>query len=419
MGGMSPRSGAALLERFDGLAAARPLRERLGGLQGIYLVGGAVRDLLLDRRPVDLDLVVDGELAPVIARLGSPDRAHDRFGTCTVVLDGTRCDIARARFETYARPGALPTVSPAGIEVDLRRRDFTVNALALGLTGPRRGELVAAPGALGDLDRRRLRVLHHASFADDPTRLLRLARYAARLRFAIAPGTRELAGEAVQGDALATVSGPRIGAELRLLAAEPDPIKGLMECHDLGLDAAILPGFGLRDPDLAARALTLLPADGDPATVVLAAASAAVPTAELRAALDAFAFPAGERDRILAAAGGAALLAAALGAAGGPAEIALAAARAPVELVALAGAISPRAEAAARRWLTGMRDVALEIDGDDLLAAGVAPGPAIGAGLRGALAAKLDGRVHGAAQELAEALRCARDAGEASSPGRG
>ncbi|HYZ82187.1 MAG TPA: hypothetical protein VE571_13005, partial [Solirubrobacteraceae bacterium] len=183
----------ALLQRFEALPAARPVLQRLSDAEDVYLVGGAVRDLLLDADPLDLDLVVDGELEPVVQRLGTPARVHDRFETRTLRLDGTTFDLARARRERYEHPGALPTVGPAGIEEDLLRRDFTVNALALGLSGARRGRLLEVPHGWADLEGRRLRVLHDASFIDDPTRLLRLTRYAGRLGFSIEEHTRALA----------------------------------------------------------------------------------------------------------------------------------------------------------------------------------------------------------------------------------
>ena len=189
---MSESAANGLLRRFSALPAARPLLERLGGAEGVYLVGGAVRDLLLGVDPLDLDLVVDGELEPVAALLGTPERIHDRFETRTVTIGAFTYDLARARRECYAHPGALPTVGPAGIEEDLERRDFTVNAMALGLAGPRRGHVLDVPHAREDLQAGRLRVLHEGSFIDDPTRLLRLARYAGRLGFAVEDGTRAL-----------------------------------------------------------------------------------------------------------------------------------------------------------------------------------------------------------------------------------
>jgi tRNA nucleotidyltransferase (CCA-adding enzyme) len=401
-----------LLRRFSELPAARPLLARLAEAEGVYLVGGAVRDLLRGAEPLDLDLVIDGELESVAALLGTPDKVHDRFETRTILLDGFTYDLARARRETYAHPGALPTVAPAGIEEDLGRRDFTVNALALGLAGSSRGRLLEAPYGREDVEAHRLRVLHARSFIDDPTRLLRLARYAGRLGFTIEDATERLARAAAGARTPDTVSGPRLGSELRLLAEQGNPVRGFRILGDLGVDEAIAPGLGIRTrhrADLAGQARVLLPADGEPADLVLAVAALDVPGPELPGLLDRLAFPAARRDRIVAAATRADGLARALDAARLPSEIATAVGSAPAELVALAGAL--HAKEPARRWLDDLRHVRLEIDGDDLLAAGLIPGPAVGAGLAAARAAKLDGRADGREAELAAALEGARDRG--------
>lgn len=390
-----------LLDRVRTLPAAGPLLAHLRDDARVHLVGGAVRDLLLGGEPIDLDLVVEGDARAVASALGGELRAFDRFGTATVDLDGFSYDIARARRETYAHPGALPDVEPAPLAEDLLRRDFTVNAIALALSG----KLTAASSALEDLEGRRLRVLHDRSFIDDPTRLMRLARYASRLGFEVEPHTRELADTAVAGGALGTVSGSRLGAELRLLAREPDPVAALRELSDLGLDRAIHPRFGLEDEGLARAALALLPDDGRRDRLALAATVRGVPAAELGALLDSLAFESEDRDAILLAATRADDVAVALAAASVPSEVAAAVAGAPGELVALAGALGPADQA--REWLDSFRHVRLEIDGGDLLAAGVPEGPAIGRGLRAALAAKVDGRASGRDQELAVALTAA------------
>jgi tRNA nucleotidyltransferase (CCA-adding enzyme) len=394
-----------LLEQAIALPAARPLIFRLPHAPKVYLVGGAVRDLLLGGAPIDLDLAVEGDAVALASSLGGEIQVHDRFGTSTVILDGFSYDIARTRRETYAEPGALPDVEPAPLVVDLRRRDFTVNAIALALAGDSAGELAAVPAALEDLDARRLRVLHDRSFIDDPTRLLRLVRYATRLRFEIEAHTRALADAAISAGALRTLSGSRIGAELRLLAREPDPVRALAGLRLLGLDTAIHPGFGLHDEDLARRALALLPDDGRRDRLALAAAARGVPAPELAALLDSYAFEAEDRDAIVLAASRAGQVASALAAAGAPSEIAAAVGGAPPELVALAGALG--AEPPAREWLDRLRHIRLEIDGRDLLTAGVPEGPAIGRGLGAALAAKLDRRASGREQELAEAVHAA------------
>jgi tRNA nucleotidyltransferase (CCA-adding enzyme) len=397
------------LARIRALPAAQPLIERLpDGGPPVYLVGGAVRDVLLGGAPIDLDFVVEGDAAAFASSLGGRLRVHDRFGTSSVLLDGYTYDIARSRRETYARPGALPDVEPASLAEDLLRRDFTVNAIAIGLTGEAAGELDAAPQALEDLEARRLRVLHDRSFIDDPTRMFRLARYAARLGFDVEPHTRELAAAAIREGAVATVSGPRVGAEVRLLAREQDPVKALLALRDLGLDRAVHPGFGLGDEEPAGRALALLPADGRPDRLALALAARGVPAAELPGLLDSLAFEAEDREAIVATATRAEELARALAAAQAPSAIIAMAGGGPLELVALAGALGP--EQQAREWIERLRHVGLSIDGRDLIAAGVPEGPAIGRGLRAALAAKLDGGAPDRDAELREALNAARDA---------
>jgi tRNA nucleotidyltransferase (CCA-adding enzyme) len=398
-----PEQALALIRA---LPAAQPLLARLPDSgPPVNLVGGSVRDLLLGGTPFDLDLVVEGDAAALAASLGGELRLHDRFGTSTVVLDGFAYDIARSRRETYARPGALPDVEPAPLVEDLLRRDFTVNAIAIALTGEAAGELNAAPRALEDLEAGRLRVLHDRSFIDDPTRMFRLARYAARLGFSVEPHTRELSSAAIEAGAVTTVSGPRIGAEVRLLAREADPIRGLLALTDLGLGRALHPGFGLTDEGLARRALALLPADTRPDRLAVALAERGMPAAEVPALLDRLAFEAEDRDVIVATVTRAEETARALEAAHAPSAIAAAVAGAPLELVALAGALGP--EGQARDWLERLRHVRLSIDGRDLIAAGVPEGPAIGRGLRAALAAKLDGGARDREHELAEALDAA------------
>jgi tRNA nucleotidyltransferase (CCA-adding enzyme) len=399
-------SRAELLRRIAELPAGGPLLERLRGVPGVYLVGGAVRDLLMGGAPSDLDLVVEGDAAEVARRIGENVVVHDRFGTSTVLLDGFSYDLARARRERYSHRGALPDVEPARLSEDVTRRDFTVNAIAITVGGPDAGTVTAAPLAIEDLDARQLRVLHERSFVDDPTRLLRLTRYQSRLGFDVEPRTSELAREAVESEALQTVSGPRIGAELRLLAREPDPVAALVTLRELRLDTAIHPDFGLTDAGLARRSLELLPADGRRDLLVLGVAARGVSRRELGPLLDRLSFEAGDREAILAVAAEAGDLARTLTQARRPSEIAAAAAGASPELVALAGALGP--QEAATEWLERLRHSRLEIDGRDLMAAGVPEGPRIGAGLRAAMAAKLDGRAVGGKQELQAALDAVR-----------
>ena len=396
-----------LLARLRARPRTARLLDALAGVEGAHLVGGAVRDVLLGGEAVDLDVVVAGNAAEAARtaaeRLGGRVREHERFGTATVEADDLAFDVARARRERYPAPGALPEVEPASLEEDLLRRDFTVNALAVALGPPAPGTLHAAPKSREDLEARRLRVFHDDSFRDDPTRLLRLVRYATRLRFAIEPHTEKLAREAVAAGAPATVSGGRIGDELRLLLREPDPAATLRLAGELGLDRALHPAFA-PDPEAAEGARALLPSNGRDDLVTLAAAGRGFDGEALAAWLDDLEFPAGDRDVVLAAASGSGPLGRALAAADRPSEIAAAARGHSPEAVALAAAVVPEAVESARRWLDELRHVTLEIDGGDVLAAGIPEGPDVGRALAGALARKLDGEVDGPDRELAAAL---------------
>ena len=365
-----------------------------------YLVGGAVRDLLLGRVPRELDVVVEGDVGALAEALGGEVTAHDRFGTATVAVEGHGTyDLARARRETYAAPGALPDVEPATLREDLARRDVTVNAIALSAAG----ELVAVDGALEDLEAGVLRVLHDRSFVDDPTRLWRVARYAARLRFAVEPHTAALARAAVAGGALATVSGPRVGNEVRLALRERDAHGALAAAHALGLLPAGLDHPGPR----AAVAEALLPPGGRPDLLTLATWATAMEPAALRGWLDDLAFPGEDRVVVLAAASAPARL---IDFPERPSALAAALRGEPVEAVAL-GAAAAGEPAAARRWLDELRTISLDIDGEDLLAAGLTAGPEVGVRLRRALDARLDGAAPDRAAQLACALADAPDLG--------
>jgi tRNA nucleotidyltransferase (CCA-adding enzyme) len=235
-------------------------------------------------------------------------------------------------------------------------------------------------------------VLHDKSFIDDPTRLLRLARYGARLGFSAEPHTAALAVDAVPHVHAVTPS--RIGSELRLLLAEPQPAALLALKDGLGR-AAVHRTFAAR-PDVIARAV------GWP---LVAFASTLSPAPDLAARLDALEFPAGERDAVVAAVERAPALD--LATASSDVELWRRARAERPETVALAGAMDPAAEPAARRWLDELRHRRLEITGDDLVAAGVT-GPPVGRGLEAAMEAALAGTAPDRATQLAAALQAAR-----------
>jgi tRNA nucleotidyltransferase (CCA-adding enzyme) len=207
----------------------------------LYLVGGGLRDLVLERAQVDIDLVGEGamrRLAEAAATaLGGRWLEHRAFGTVTVEGQDFRLDLAMARAERYVRPGALPRVRPASIGEDLARRDFTINAMALALCGRQRGQLLDPFDGRGDIARGLVRVLHDRSFIDDATRILRAVRYETRFGFGIEEKTLALLKRDLAY--LDTISGARLQHDLLRLLAEDEPEKGLLRCQGLGVLAAI------------------------------------------------------------------------------------------------------------------------------------------------------------------------------------
>ena len=246
-----------LRERVRRVPGMERLLPALEGLEPAYLVGGAVRDLLRGAVPNDIDIAVEGDarsVARAVAkRLGSDAREYERFGTATVETPATSYNFATTREEVYDSPGELPRVAPAPLADDLRRRDFSINAMAVGLTGDDLGHLYDPTGGLADMEARLVRVLHERSFLDDPTRLLRAVRYAVRLGFALDPETERLAREATAGDALSTVSGTRIRDELMDLLGELDAPAAIRSMRDLEIHSALHPELD-PDPDLVASA---------------------------------------------------------------------------------------------------------------------------------------------------------------------
>jgi tRNA nucleotidyltransferase (CCA-adding enzyme) len=357
----------------------------VAGEPGVHVVGGAVRDALRGQVPRELDLVVEGDAVGVARRaaerVGGRLTVHERFGTATVRTGDFAFDLAGARRETYERPGALPTVHlGATIEQDLARRDFTVNAIAVSLAT---GDLTAWPGAREDLDTGVLRVLHDRSFSDDPTRMLRLIRYAARLDFAIDPGTEALIDPAL----LDTVTGDRAGNELRLALDEPRRALELLD--RFGLGRALL-GERFAVNWLAERA--------GPGVLALAACVTAVPREELAARLNHLGFERQDRDVIVAAAGGFERLHGHLD--GSDAEVWRLLRRERLETVQL---LAAGGDEGAQRYLDRIRHRRLAISGDDLVARGLT-GPQVGEGLARAMEALLDGRAPDRERQLAAAI---------------
>jgi tRNA nucleotidyltransferase (CCA-adding enzyme) len=214
-----------------------------------YAVGGFVRDLVLRRENLDIDIVIEGGNGIVFAedfakRKGAKVKVHHRFKTAVIVFSGGfKLDVATARLEYYERPGALPTVEQSSLKLDLYRRDFIINTLALSLHPERFGELIDFFGAQKDLKEKTIRVLHNLSFIEDPTRMLRAVRFSEKFDFKIGKHTLNLLKNSVKLDVFRTVSGARINDELRNILEEETSAKALKKLSELGLLKLIHPAI--------------------------------------------------------------------------------------------------------------------------------------------------------------------------------
>ena len=356
----------ASLEAIDQL---RGIAERVPA----YLVGGVVRDLLLGREVADLDVAIERDAEALADVPGFSSEREGLFLTGRLEQGDVKIDVAQTRAESYPSPGALPEVRPAPITEDLARRDFSVNAMAFPLSGD--AELLDPHGGADDLRGGLLRVLHEGSFVDDPTRALRAARYAARFGFELEPETERL----LRNADLSTVSEDRIDNELRRIAAEDDPATALRLIADWGvMPTGLDPGAPDRVAEVA-RLVSAPPWSGWADRELAVMLAIVRPLPQIR-------------------------------------ELAAATPERPSEAVRLASSWDPAqllvARALGAEWLdryaSEWRHVRLEITGEDLLAAGIPQGPAIGRGLEAALSGKLDGEISGRDEELRIALATAR-----------
>jgi len=204
-----------------------------------YLVGGCVRDLILGEKNLDLDIAIEGNgiifARSLAEKIGSKLVVHERFGTANLILsDGLKVDIATTRREQYPHPAALPVVNPGSLKEDLKRRDFTINALALRLDKNKEQKIIDLFGGQADLAAGRVRFLHDLSFKDDPTRILRAVRFSRRFNFKIEPKTLRLLKEAIRDGLLDKVSPHRMRDELVLILKENNPFRPIKQLGDLG-----------------------------------------------------------------------------------------------------------------------------------------------------------------------------------------
>lgn len=404
-----------IAQRFRDAASER-------GEQGLdlYLVGGFVRDLLLDVQNLDVDLVVVGDgtrfAAAVERQMHGKLKGHHRFATATVTLpDGLKLDFSTARSETYGQPGALPEVEASSIDDDLKRRDFTINAMAIRITADRFGELRDPYGGRTDLERGIVRVLHNLSFIEDPTRIFRAVRFEARYGFHMDAHTEGLARHALAAHSLDQVTPERLRAEFNRLFHEPNPLGGLRRLAELGILDWLHAGLQLCPERMerveGALAWTARHAGERPDRMVVYLAALLAELGPRQAAA-----VAGERLRlsepkrellVLSLERLPTVIEKLAAPALEPHAVYRTLHGVPLEVITLARVWSrqPEVEQRLEQYLTRLRHVRLSISGDDLRAAGVPAGPPMGEALRRTLDAVLDGEVSGRDAELAFALR--------------
>jgi tRNA nucleotidyltransferase (CCA-adding enzyme) len=388
----------------------REIGEELDGVDGVYVVGGIVRDLIVGREPGDIDLSVVGDAgafaAELAARTGAPAPTESQFLTFKIDTGGsipgiTSIDIVTARSETYSEPAVLPEVSPSTIEDDLNRRDFTVNSMAVSLSVSNWGNLMDTSKGFGDIMRKRIKVLHDSSFVDDPTRMFRAVRYSTRLGFSIESPTEELISKSLPN--IDQLSGTRIRNEFELILNESTRVESLQMCEQLGILAAISPG--LRVGTRALQVLEELAEEGRLSSDVqdlLALATFGLNEDEAKQTVKRLAETSDWGESILGNAELAKTVTVLDQTDLRPSEVVeilsdipLASIRAYIE----AGPPLPRRDRLVD-YVETLRFVTPEISGDDLLDIGIPQGPTIGQLLEIVRRSRLDGQVKSRQEEL-------------------
>ena len=380
--------------------------------EGVHLVGGTIRDLLLGEESFDVDIAVEGDaiafayaLADALEGRATP---HQRFGTAIVSFgDGERVDVVTTRTEFYDAPGALPTVERAGLQEDLFRRDFTINAMAASLAADDLGRLVDPYGGRSDLEARLLRVLHNLSFIDDPTRIFRGIRYEARHGFRFEEHSARLLRGCIEMGLVGDLSSSRLRDELTALLEDPGAPDGIRRLGELSADRAVHPH--LRGDDEAAALFSRASGLRDELGVD-------VPTWRIGIAALARDLTSEEAydwlDRLTVRRRDAELIVGAVTVAPRIVERLRSEQLDPAQVVALADPFAPDAPLFAlaledrrelRDYFERLRNVRLEIGGADLIELGLAESPQIGEILGEIRKRKLNGELDGREAELAAA----------------
>ncbi len=399
---------ATLLERslpsgaLEGLRLAGNLAaEGESEAEAAYLVGGSVRDALLGLTPGDMDLSIVGDAPQFAATFadkgGGVVEAVSQFGTARVGLPAGRFDLAMSRTETYATPGALPTVKSSGIQEDLSRRDFTINAMAVDLSPSNWGDLVDPHGGFSDTARRRIQILHPGSFRDDPTRIFRAIRYEQRLGFNLDPGALSLMKR--DWDYMDLISAARVRGELEKILGDPLRADILAAAEDRDVLAGI--DISFRVSRAALQTMRRNP-DRD-ILFYLALATASLTENEALSLVTRLEPPQEWREIILSSPRYRGMSSILRNENLSPSEVVAVLGEFPLPLLEAQRALTGSTNQKSRldQYLGILRHVRPEITGADLLGAGVPQGPEIGIMLDEVLRARMDGRVKSKEEEMA------------------
>ena len=390
-------SGALEGLRLAGILAAEGESEA----EAAYLVGGSVRDALLGLTPGDMDLSIVGDAPQFAATFadkgGGVVEAVSQFGTARVGLPAGRFDLAMSRTETYATPGALPTVKSSGIQEDLSRRDFTINAMAVDLSPSNWGDLVDPHGGFSDTARRRIQILHPGSFRDDPTRIFRAIRYEQRLGFNLDPGALSLMKR--DWDYMDLISAARVRGELEKILGDPLRADILAAAEDRDVLAGI--DISFRVSRAALQAMRRNP-DRD-ILFYLALATASLTENEALSLVTRLEPPQEWREIILSSPRYRGMSSILRNDNLSPSEVVAVLGEFPLPLLEAQRALTGSTNQKSRldQYLGILRHVRPEITGADLLGAGVPQGPEIGIMLDEVLRARMDGRVKTKEEEMA------------------
>ncbi len=406
---LTSKSSAEYQRVFD---ACRDIAGEMDEVDGVYVVGGVVRDLILGLEPGDIDLSVVGDAGAfsqmLAERIGASSPVESQFLTYKIKAkagglfsDIEAIDVVNARSETYAGPAALPEITPGSIEVDLERRDFTVNSMAISLNAADWGVLVDPMNGFGDIMRKRIKVHHDTSFVLDPTRIFRTVRYAIRLGFKIDPRTIELIERSVEN--VERLSGARVRHEFELMLSEPKRVEMLRMAEGYGLLAAISPG--LRIGSMALQVLESQSEDGTLSTElaeVLAITTFGLNEDEATQVVQRFDGPPAWGESITGNVALARVVALLDQPDLAPSEVVDI--LSPIPLASIRAYIAAGPPLPRRGRLTDyideIRFVKPDLTGDDLIEAGIPEGPIIGKLIDVVRRARLDGQVSTKQEEL-------------------